>query len=211
MGLQEKAEELFPKVFLVVTGEAAHVVKRADGFSSPTTWRWYQGTQAVAGATVASMIPGVAKLPAMAGSLVFTYRKMAHTAWGIGHHLNASIDPMDDVLVITGRWTGAIKKDALSAVSFGVPLAATALTAAGSIDKEAAIVHLLKENYPGFARMWGEKIADEAAKQSMTRLAVPVGFAALSGGPGRLRGQIRPCFRALPGRQPPGRRPGPHP
>lgn len=128
------------------------------------------------------MIPGVAKLPAMAGSLVFTYRKMAHTAWGIGHHLNASIDPMDDVLIVTGQWTGAIKEDALSAMSFGVPLAATALTAAGSINKEAAIIHLLKQNYPGFARMWGEKMAEEAAKQSAIRLAAPAGLAALSGG-----------------------------
>ncbi|MEU7723867.1 hypothetical protein AB0B78_01175 [Streptomyces sp. NPDC040724] len=182
MTIQRRAEKLFPKVFVAITGDAELVTKSADEFSM-TSWRWYQGTQATVVAAGSSLIPGVAKIPALAGSLIFTYRKMAHTAWGIGHHLNVSLDPMDDVLVITGLWTGAIKKDVLGAMAFGVPLVAGALSAVGKIPKEAAIVHLMKTNYPSFARMWGEKIAEDTAKQSLARrLAPPLSGMALSGG-----------------------------
>jgi hypothetical protein len=179
--------ELFPKLFMGILGDADKVAKKADAFTSAVQWRWWQNIQAGGVAVGSGLIPG-AGVVATPASMVFTYRKMAHTAWGIGHHLDAEIEPLDDMLLITGLWSGVVKREALTVARFAVPLMTTAAIGlagvaiqaknAGMPVTELAIRELIKKYLP---ELFGRKVAEEGAKQVTSRV-IPLIGPAISGG-----------------------------
>jgi hypothetical protein len=187
--MELSSEVLFPKMFMGILGDAAKVAKKADAFASAVRWRWWQNIQAGGFAVGSSLIPvtGFVTTPA---SMVFTYRKMAHVAWGIGYYLNAEIEPLDDVLLITGLWSGAVKREALSVGRFSAPILSTAAVGlagvavhafnAKAVD-ELAIKELIKKYLPRFGEHLGRKLAADGAKQATSR-AVPLIGPVVSGG-----------------------------
>jgi hypothetical protein len=187
-------EDLLPKLLTGLLGDADKITKKAGNWSSVTRWRFWQNTQAVGVAVGTSIIPvtGVVTTPV---SMLFTYRKMAHVAWAIGGDLNAEIEPLDDMLLITGLWTGAVTHGALSTARFLTPVLTTAAVSAGVgygkiyVDavkakipaEEIAIRKIVTTAVPRIGEMFGRKIGEDAVAQTASRI-VPLVGAAASGG-----------------------------
>ena len=181
---------LFPKLLLGIVGDADEIMKKADGWDSATQWRWWQNTQATAGAVVSGVVPFPYVLATTPASMLFTYRKMAHVAWGIGKDLNAHIEPLDDMLLITGIWAGGIKTASLTAARFATPIVSGALVSYAGVAlaaaakqvpvKEIAIRKIIEKAFPELSKTVAIKIGQEGGKQFTIRVIPLGGF--ISGG-----------------------------
>ncbi|MFI6358080.1 hypothetical protein ACIBJF_36900 [Streptomyces sp. NPDC050743] len=111
-------------------------------------------------------------------SLIFTYRKTAHIAWAIGQDMNAEVEPVNDLLLITGLWTGSISTDALEAAGAACKdLDLEALKASGTVEELAVTRALLEQAIPGFFSTLGVYLAGEVGAGF-----APVVGATISGG-----------------------------
>ncbi|MEU6422881.1 hypothetical protein [Streptomyces spiralis] len=132
-------------------------------------------------AAAGTLIPGT-WLVAAPASLVFTYRKMAHIAWAIGQDMNAEVEPVDDILLITGLWTGAISTDTLAAAGAACKeLDLEALKASGTVEELAVTRSLLEQAVPGFFSMLGVKLGVYVAGEVGAGFAPVVGATIIGG------------------------------
>lgn len=96
-----------------VLGEFDDVHRRAKTYSSGLTWSRSQCAQAAGVMMAAAVPPPMIAVPAALAASVFTLRKMAHAAWGIGALSGAAVDPLVDLLAILELWIGRPRQDVL--------------------------------------------------------------------------------------------------
>ncbi|WP_146108166.1 hypothetical protein V5P93_000281 [Actinokineospora auranticolor] len=185
--MNHKEETVFERVFTAVIGDAEKVKESAESHVSQIRWRWAQGLQAVSVSMASSAVPGVS-LALTLPSLVFTYRKMAHTAWGIGYHLGVKLDPLDDILRITELWATKSGRDLSAAgaplvragLGVGLTLSSELLVKLLTTKLEAPLLETVKHNLKGLSTLFVSKVNEEASKQGISR-AIPFVAPVVSG------------------------------
>ncbi|MFF3331054.1 hypothetical protein ACFYWX_16035 [Streptomyces sp. NPDC002888] len=159
--------EVFTTIVLGIVGEADQVIKEVEEFQSVTTWRWYQGTQATA-MTVGSAALGPVGVGTVLLDVGFSYRKMAHTAWGIGHLMGSEVDPLDDLFAVTGLWAGVIGGEMASTMSGTLQVLETAA-------KPMSALAALAAAFPEVAEAVSAKVLSEAGKRTANRFVPLIG------------------------------------
>ncbi|MFG2946509.1 hypothetical protein [Streptomyces adustus] len=174
-------DELAFKAVAAALGDADDVLRNAGRWKSVGRWKWWQSSQAVGVAAAGTLIPGVWVVAAPA-SVVFTYRKMAHVAWAIGQGMSVPVEPVTDILLITGLWTGAVAEDDLKAVraAFG-RIDLDALRSAGAAEDAAVTRSLLEQAVPGLLGLLGIKLAAYVVGEAGASMAPVIG-AGIAGG-----------------------------
>ncbi|MFI1568699.1 hypothetical protein ACH4ZX_37745 [Streptomyces sp. NPDC020490] len=174
-------DELAFKAIAAALGDADDVLRNAEQWKSVGRWKWWQSSQAVGLAAAGALIPGVWVVAAPA-SVVFTYRKMAHVAWAVGQDMGVPVEPVTDILLITGLWTGAVSEDDLTAAraAFG-GIDLDALRSARAAQDAAVTRSLLEQAVPGFLGLLGVKLAAYVAGEVGASMAPVVG-ASIAGG-----------------------------
>ncbi|WP_377271235.1 hypothetical protein [Peterkaempfera sp. SMS 1(5)a] len=174
-------DELAFKAIVAALGDADEVLRNAKRWKSASRWKWWQSSQAVGLAAAGTVIPGV-WLVAAPASVVFTYRKMAHVAWAVGQDLGVTVDPVTDILLITGLWTGAVSEEDLTAAraAFG-GIDLRALRSNGTAEDAAVARSLLEQAVPGFLGLLGVKLAAYVAGEAGASMAPVIG-AGIAGG-----------------------------
>ncbi|WP_030172191.1 hypothetical protein [Streptomyces sp. NRRL S-813] len=174
-------EKLIFKAIAAALGDADEVLQDTKRWKSVGRWKWWQSSQAVGLAAAGTLIPGT-WLVAAPASVVFTYRKMAHIAWAIGQDMNAEVEPVNDILLITGLWTGAISTDTLAAAGAACKeLDLEALKASGTVEELAVTRSLLEQAVPGFFSMLGVKLGVYVAGEVGAGFAPVVGATIIGG------------------------------
>lgn len=166
--------EVFTTIVLAVVGEAEHVIKEAAEFGSVTTWRWYQGSQATA-VTVGSTALGPVGVGTVLFDVGFSFRKMAHTAWGIGHLMGSEVDPLDDLFAVTGLWSGVIARETAWTVGKAKSVTLDALEPLRTAAGAKLALHALERAFPQVAEAAGTKAVQEAGKQTVNRFVPLIG------------------------------------
>lgn len=198
-------ENLLPKLILGLIGDSDEIVKKANKWDSVILWRWWQNAQATGIAVASGTVPFPYALASTPASMLFTYRKMAHVAWGIGNDLNVPIEPLDDMLQITSNWIGHRKRPspagqrtdrttaphpAKEAAKFATGILATFTgyakvtvdaAAKGIPAEEVAIKAIIEKAFPGLSKQFAITMGREGGKQATVRL-VPILGGVVSGG-----------------------------
>jgi hypothetical protein len=116
------------QAFEALGGDASAAIDRAHDFPTVGEWVAWQASQTAVVGAAALAVP-VAHLPVLALDIGFLMHKMAWCSWGVGAILKCPVDPLPDLAVILGLWSGDIEEDALNA-AYAAGVAGVAVGAA---------------------------------------------------------------------------------
>lgn len=125
---EEEVIRHLPTIVRQVLGDYQKVAKLAQEASSTKKWRARQTAKTVTLMVLAACPPLVIAVPASLLGYVYTIRKMAHVAWGVGARMaagqdSAVIDPEIDLIAIMALWAGATLDQVKKAVRVVGPYA----------------------------------------------------------------------------------------
>lgn len=140
---EEVGRRRFPAIVQQVLGDYPTVAKKAQAASSTKAWRAKQTAQVVPLMVAVACPPLVIAVPGSLLGYVFTVRKMAHVAWGVGVQMavgqdSAVIDPEIDLIAIMALWAGATRDQVKEAVHAVKPYAPYAWKATWQATKAVA-------------------------------------------------------------------------
>jgi len=118
---EEEVSRHLPTIIQKILGDYQKVAKLAQEASSTKKWRARQTAKTVTLMVFAAFPPLIIAVPASLLGYVYTIRKMAHVAWGVGARMaagqdSAVIDPEADLIAIIALWAGATLDQAKKAV-----------------------------------------------------------------------------------------------